>query len=351
MVLAVLGPSLDRTLPVAAVASLTSGETVLVDRADHATLTITGNGFDGRAVLAPYERSRADEVSAYVVAAGAEEQEEVLHTNHERFADTPVLLAPGGFGGALVYTDRFAASGAAAPRLSEVPGWMVGGRRDGGTLTVFIRKRNLPIAGIDDAVTVEAVETFGRWFPDLVPSDLVTTSLSNINALIHPPLALLNATRIENGETWHYWDEGMTPAVHRLMCGVDAERGRVLTALGTEHVPLMEMAIGAYGNDGMRGETFYDAVKAYAPYRRRVGPVELHNPFLTDDVPFGIAAYEALARKLGTPHDVLTAVRTLAETVLGRSLSADPNAVDALLEYATSRGAGTHAVPDCVAKG
>ncbi|GAA1633921.1 NAD/NADP octopine/nopaline dehydrogenase family protein [Georgenia ruanii] len=339
----------ERTLPVAAVASLASGERVMFTSDEdlgELTVPVTGSGLSGTAVIASVSPDVPLDGGSFVVTAPAMDLERIFSARPEQFAGRPVLLAPGGFAGALLSAERFRQWGVPLPRFSEVPGWMFGGRLTHGRVQLFMRKRNLDLAAPSDEETSAALAHFGRYFPDVVPSDLVTTSLSNINALIHPPLAILNATRIENREVWHYWDEGFTPAVERLMVAIDRERRAVVEALGGRADTILEMALAAYGDDGMRGESYYETVKSFAGYRNRPGPTDLDSRFLTDDVPFGVAGYEQLAARVGLDHTALTAVRVISEIILGRGLRADDEAVEALVAYAHERsalrvGAGT----------
>ncbi|TRW45801.1 NAD/NADP octopine/nopaline dehydrogenase family protein [Georgenia yuyongxinii] len=343
----------ERTLPVAAVASVTSGEHVRFTSEEdlgELTVPVTGNGLSGTALIEAVAPGAPTDADSFVVAAPAMDLAGILTARPQQFAGKPVLLAPGGFAGALLCVERFRQLGVPLPQFSEVPGWMFGGRLADGFVQMFMRKRNLDLAASSDEETAAALAHFGRYFPDLVPSDLVTTSLSNINALIHPPLAILNATRIENREAWHYWDEGFTPAAERLMVAIDRERRRIVEALGGRADTILEMALAAYGDDGMRGDSYFETVKSFDGYRNRLGPTDLASRFLTDDVPFGVAGYEQLAERIGIDHPALTAVRVLSEVILGRELKADDAAVTALVRYGQGRstvstGAGSPGRP------
>ena len=340
MTLVVIGDNAERSLPVAAVAALTSGERVLFTTehgpGEH-TVQVEGTGLSGTAVIEAVAPDAQFDGDSYVIAAPAKDLEALLSVRPEQFAGKLVLLGPGGFGGALLATELFRNWGIEAPIFGEVPGWIAGGSLSGDRVNIAMRKRNLDIAGTTDEHTAALLDHFSRYLPELVAADFLTTSLSNINATIHPPLAILNATRIENGEDWHYWDEGLTPGVARLMDAIDAERVNVVTALGGNPRTLLGGALNSYGGDGMQGDTFFDAVKVFPLYRNRLGPKQLDSRFLTDDVPYGIAAYEQLAERIGVDHEALTAVRVLSEVILGRELKADAAAVESLVQYASER--------------
>lgn len=331
----------ERTMPVAAVASASAGERVLFtshEDVGEIKVPVEGCGISGTAVLASIAPDAPLEGDCFVATGSTTALERLFTQRRDEFAGKPVLLAPGGFAGALMFAERFRQWGLAVPRFSEVPGWLAGGVLLDDQVQITIRKRSLDLAAASDADTAGALDLFGRFFPGLVGSDLVTTALANRNAMVHPPLAILNATRIENGEEFYYWDDGFSPAVERVMVAIDRERLALAEALHATGASLLESALDEYGSDGMRGDSFFEAVKSFPPYRRRQGPTELDGRFLVDDVPFGVAAYEQLAERVGVDHTALTAVRVLAEVILGRELRADAYAVEALAAYAHQRG-------------
>ena len=336
MTLLVVGNSLERTLPVAAVAAVASGERVTFtceEYRDALAVTVEGTGLSGPAVIVPVPLDASIAADSFIFTAPPEEYETMLRPRAEQCAGKPVLLAPGGFGGVLANIMRFREWGLAVPHFAEVPGWLASGRLAGDRIDIVARKRNLAVAGASDGETAVALRHFGRYVPDLTGSDLVTTSLSNVNAIIHPPLAILNATRIENAEEWFYWDEGLTPGVHRLMEAVDRERMAVIQAVGGKPVSLSGLSMGPSGT----ADAYYTMMKSSPLFRRRRGPDTLASRFLTDDVPNGVAAFEQMAAALGLEHPALTAVRTLSEIILGRPLKADAAVVDAMVAYVKAR--------------
>jgi opine dehydrogenase len=341
MTLVVVG-DMDRTVGVAAVASVVSGERVqFTSQALTGAISraVEGCGLSGTAEIEPIDPDSVFEGDGFVVAMPQTEIARMLEQHREELAGKRVLLAPGGFAGALVFAERFRQWGLPVPEFSEAPGWIAGGVLNDTTVRLVIRKRRLQLAASTDELTASAVAYFGRYIPDLVASDLVSTSLSNVNSTIHPPLAILNATRIQNAEDWYYWDEGFSPAVERVMLAIDQERMDLVAHLHGTTESLLESALSSYSADGLRGETYFDAIKSFDAYRARSGPKSLESRFLTDDVRFGLAAYEALAKRFGVRHSTTAAVRVLAETLLGHELSPDAAAVEALAAYAIGRRA------------
>jgi opine dehydrogenase len=65
--------------------------------------------------------------------------------------------------------------------------------------------------------------------------NVLQTSLQNGNPVIHPAITLLNAALIERtGGDFFFYEDGVTPAVGRLIEAVDRERISIGRALGVD---------------------------------------------------------------------------------------------------------------------
>lgn len=340
--LVMLGSEL-RTLAPAAYASAFSGEHVVYateGRRGRWRARVVGSDASGEASLEGIGPADPVEADAYLIAAPATEIPGLVSARRHELSGRPLLLAPGGFGGVLRVRALFAEWQLPPPLVCEVTGWLGAGRRvDDETMRLSHRKQNLPVAGVTDAETQAAAAVFSRFVPDLVPSDLVTTSLSNINTVGHPAISITNATRMENGETYALWGGGFSGAVARLMTAIDEERLAIVRALGGEETPLLEWMHRFYGHDGFAAPTLEEGLRTFPPYREYSGPDRLDDRFLTDDVPFGLAAFERLAEELGLPHPVLTAVRSTSEVLLGRDLGVEEAVVTSFLTHVRGQGA------------
>ncbi len=71
-------------------------------------------------------------------------------------------------------------------------------------------------------------------YPGLVRSATVLEAgLNNANPIIHPPITILNAARIEvEGDNMFFYRDGVSPTVARLIRKLDEERMALLRALG-----------------------------------------------------------------------------------------------------------------------
>lgn len=271
----------------------------------------------------------------FVVVADSATLKELLHEHKTELAGKSLLLAPGGFGGSLRVRAWFEEWGLTAPRIAEVTGFIAGGRRAmGQPFRLGAAKRDLPFASPTDQMTSEMLSDYLPYFPNLVASNLVTTSLSNTNHMIHPGVVLLNAVRIENGESFRFYREGLSQGAVDLLQAIDSERLEIVAALGGEPLSLMDWMLRYYGDQGMQGDTLLECLQTFPSFANSPSPPSLKYRYLEDDVWFGVAQYLELARHVGTPTTHLHSVIAMA-SILSRNAkaAADEESQRLFLDY------------------
>src|SRR6476661_895701 len=78
------------------------------------------------------------------------------------------------------------------------------------------------------------------------PNTLYTV-FTNANAMLHVANCVANAGRIESGDSYKFYAEGVTPAVARLYEAINAERVAVAAALGASVPSLADWFDRVYG--------------------------------------------------------------------------------------------------------
>lgn len=206
--------------------------------------------------------------------------------------------------------------------------------RDGGVAVNTVRTRVAVAAlprGAAPAVRTTLATLFGDRFDEA--GDLLAVTLANINPVAHSAMALCNLTRMEYGEAWpqyHY----LTPAVARLVEAMDRERRGIAAAFGHDLAP-----IAAHFQRSFDVPQDHLAEIAAELHRRRggpPGPTTLDSRFVLEDVPFGLACNEALARVAGVPVPATSAAITLLSTLYARPFRDENPLLDALRLPATT---------------
>lgn len=207
---------------------------------------------------------------------------------------------------------------------------------------VFPARRTPEVASV-----LRAIFPGARAYPDAL-----TCGLSSLNPIVHPPGVLMNAGRIERSRgDFHFYEEGVTPAVVRAIEAVDAERLRLGQALGLSLQPVAA-AYHAAGF-GPAGD-LWSAINGSRMLTALRAPGAVDTRWLTEDVPFGLATWSSLAAQVGVPTPVMDALTVLASAALGRDLRVgartaadlglaglDPDAIRTYLEIGWDDGAST----------
>lgn len=339
MVVAVLGDV--QAVPVAAYAAAMSGAPVHVVCTDATSVEEVDHDGEVRAVeVLPTGELPAGQLEAVIMVAESRRLRDLLEPIAAQLAGVPLLLAPGGFGGVLRVLDWYAEWKLEPPLVAEATGFPVSGVVAGSRLTTRILKRRLPCASTGPEQTAYLVGLFSRFLPELEASDLVTTSLSNTNHMIHPGVVLLNAARVDNGEPFRFYREGISPALSSLLEAVDAERVAVAERVGAEALSVREWMLRFYADEGMAGPTIVDCLATFEPFDQVSGPTTLDYRYLVDDVPFGLAQWSLLARELGLPTPQMEALQAMLLAVAPHlDLAPDPSAAQLFRQFlATTQG-------------
>ena len=211
-----------------------------------------------------------------------------------------VVLNPGRTFGALEFRQGLAASECAADVVvAEAATNLMTARSTGPAESHIARiKHAVPVAALRPARTAEVVTALNEWYPQFTEAaSTLETSFSNVGAVIHPAITLLNAARIENdqGDFEFYWD-GISPSMAGVLEAVDRERKAVAALLGVEVQSLMEWLASAYR---ATGSDLFEAVRANEGYRGITAPSTLEHRYILEDVPMSLVPIASAGKAFG----------------------------------------------------
>jgi opine dehydrogenase len=162
----------------------------------------------------------------------------------------------------------------------------------------------------------EALPVLRELFSGATPyQHVLETGLSALNPIVHPPGVLLNAGRVERSRgDFYFYEEGVTPAVARVIEALDAERLAVGSAYGLTLTPVAEAFHKAgFGPEGdlwsvINGSRMLTALRA---------PGAIGTRWLTEDVPYGLATWAELGDAVDVDTPLIDALIALTSAVLG----------------------------------
>ncbi|GAA1933631.1 NAD/NADP-dependent octopine/nopaline dehydrogenase family protein [Nocardioides marmoribigeumensis] len=257
--------------------------------------------------------------------------------------DLPVVLNPGHTGGALHARGVFLERGARLPPLAELS-TLTYVARVGSDATVGITGRAARVRAAALPGGSEALDWAQRLFPgaDPVP-DVLASSLSNVNLVLHPPGAVLGLAWVEaTGGDFTFYVEGMTPAVAAVMAALDDERRAVARRFGHD-VPslLQEMAgIGTVEPAAAEVGDLCAAIRGGEANKAIRAPGSTEHRYYREDLYFGLLPFLALAEVGGVDTPAAAALFALGDLAVdapaearldARALGVDGLTADELL--------------------
>lgn len=190
-------------------------------------------------------------------------------------------------------------------------------------ITVYNRlKGGYYVAALPASLTSDVLTLLRTVYQEVEPASSVwQTSLQNANPVIHPAVTLSNAALIERtGGDFLFYEEGVTPAVGRLMQAVDNERIAIGEALGVHVIPDPELGIA----QGYQTERNYDSSYSTAPgFKGIKAQPQLDHRYLNEDAGYGLVLLTDLARQIGVPTPTMNSVLQVASVVMGRDYVAE----------------------------
>jgi len=274
--------------------------------------------------------SQAD-VIMIVVPAFAHRDVAELCAPHLRDGQA-VLLTPGRTGGAIEFRRVLERAGTREKvqvaeaqtilhtcRVGSVPA----------EVTIFSVKQQVPVAALPARDTDDVLARIRETFSQFTRAESVlSTSLGNVGAILHPAPTLLNVGWIETMRTQflHYY-EGITPSVARLLEQMDSERLAIASAIGVSVPSVTEWLESVYG---ARGGSLFDTIQATDAYREVYAPQTIQHRYLYEDVPTGLVPMASLGDVVGVDTPRMDLVIELACGICGVDFWARGRTVEAL---------------------
>ncbi|HRR99133.1 MAG TPA: NAD/NADP octopine/nopaline dehydrogenase family protein [Candidatus Sumerlaeia bacterium] len=229
-----------------------------------------------------------------------------------------ILLNPGSTGGALEFAEVLRQMGVKKYLFIAEAETLVYACRitNPGQVRIFRIKNAVPVATFPAYHITDVLGTLRKILPCFVPGDnVLKTSMSNISAVFHPALMLLNAAWIEEQKgNFEFYVEGASASVANILEVLDAERVRVAEALGVRVLSAREWLYQAYG---VVGKNLYEAMQANEGYRGIKAPSNLDHRYITEDVPACLVPTASLGDHLGVPVPTIKTIIHLAGILHG----------------------------------
>ena len=283
----------------------------------------------------PIERVTTDLAAAaggadvIAVCTGGTFQEDVARGLTPLLSDgQTVLLIQGNTGGALVFRRALDTAGCRAlVDIAEMDNYPYScWRPSPTTIRPIVHKKFLQIAAFPGNRIDPVFARLAPLFPHAVAApSVIASGFTNANAMLHVANCVANAGKIDRGEAYKFYAEGVTPAVARLYGAINAERVAVAAALGVSVPTLEEWFERTYG---VRGADLPETCRLLTtngdgPYQATGTPRSWDHKYIAEDVPAGLIPMRELGRAAGVSTPAIDAVIALAMILAGTDFAAD----------------------------
>ena len=239
-----------------------------------------------------------------------------------------ILLIQGNTGGSLVVRRALDQAGCRATvDIAEIDNYPYSCWRLAPTrIKPIVTKKFLQIAAFPGSRIDAVYSRLQPLFPHATPApSIISTGFTNANAMLHVANCVANAGKIDRGESYKFYAEGVTPAVARLYQAINAERVAVAAALGAEVPTLEDWFERTYG---VRGADLSETcglltANSDGPYQATGTPTSWTHKYIAEDVPVGLVPMSALGRAAGVATPAIDAVILLAQTLAGNDFAAE----------------------------
>ena len=279
-------------------------------------------------------RTAVDGADVIIIVTGGNAQETVARSLAPLLRDGQlILLVQGNTGGSLVVRRALDAAGCRAnvdvAEMDNYPYscWRLTPTR----IRPIVRKRWLQIAAFPARRIALVFARLGPLFPHAVAaSTVVHTGFMNANAMLHVANCVANAGKIDRGEKYRFYADGVTPSVARLYEAINAERVAVAAALGASVPTLADWFDRTYG---VRGAALVETCQLLTtnsdgPYQATGTPTSFEHKYITEDVPVGLMPMSALGRAAGVATPAIDAVIAMARYLTGKDFAAEARTLE-----------------------
>jgi len=183
-------------------------------------------------------------------------------------------------------------------------------------------KNRLPISALPASRNQEFLDKIKPVFPQFTAADNVWfTSLNNLNPVVHPPMVVFNAGRIEStgGQGWNLYADGATESVVEIMLAMDAERMSLLKPVSTDGIAFKDAFESLYADYSLGKKTLSETLRQSPIHGNPAfpAPAAIDTRYINEDLPFGLAPWASIGRMWGVPTPNVDAVVQVASTMLG----------------------------------
>ena len=178
-------------------------------------------------------------------------------------------------------------------------------------------KAGVDVATLPAGDVNRLLDKIGGIFTNLKPvKNILETGFEGAGAMLHPIPSLMNINKMDLGQSYDYYMEGITPHIADIISACDKERVAVCRALGVDALALGDMLVKTYKLEPK--DSLYDLIQSIESYRALRNPTTTKHRFIVEDSMSGLVPLASVGHALGIPTPMMDAFVNIASAVCGR---------------------------------
>jgi opine dehydrogenase len=212
-----------------------------------------------------------------------------------------ILLVPGRTCGVLLFSQTLNRAGCKANVIIAEANTLFFAARLSESCMIKVKgvKINVSVSALHSCDTDYIINILSEVFPNLTKADsFLDTSFSNIGAIFHPTIFLVNKERIIRKEKFNFYTDGVTKQVAEYIEKVDFEFQSISTAIGVNSLSVRDWLNSRYG---LPQSTIYKMIKFNPTYKNILAPTTINHRYICGDIPTGLVPMSLFGKALGVP--------------------------------------------------
>ena len=183
-----------------------------------------------------------------------------------------------------------------------------------GRTRIFVDAWKLLLAAFPAQNTARVVHDLKPIYPVVRGENVLATSLNNLNPIVHPVGAILNAGWIDTlGKDFYLYKQGTTLSVARVIKAVYEEVTRTGEAIG---IKMLEYPEESFWSKSTIMSVYFKAPGDMEDTVADIaGPSSMKGRYITEDVPYGLVPTAQLAHKFDVDIPIIDATIKLASVI------------------------------------
>lgn len=228
-----------------------------------------------------------------------------------------IILFPGHMGGALLVSEILR-SGENPPKLiiGETNDLLYPCRvQEVGTILHTGVKEHVGVATVPAADVDKVIETLQPIFPNMEKRSSIMETSMKVGGTLHIVPTLMNVNKMDLGESYDYYMEGVTPNIAKLIIATHEEGSAVLEKLG---IPKRDMTAGLVKAYHLpETDDLYTAIQSCKPYIGIKNPKNLQHRFVHEEILATFVPMASLGKELGVETPMIDAFITMCQIFTG----------------------------------